>query len=56
MPTAFPNLIDGREVDSGDRAPDINPSNLHDVVGEFARGTPADACGPASSGSTPGTS
>ena len=42
MPTAFPNLIDGRSVDSTDRTPDINPSNVHDIVGEFARGTPAD--------------
>ena len=38
MPTAFPNLIDGRTVDSADRITDINPSNVGDVVGEFARG------------------
>lgn len=37
MATAFSNLIDGRQIDSADRAPDINPSNLQDVVGEFAR-------------------
>jgi alpha-ketoglutaric semialdehyde dehydrogenase len=37
MPTTFPNLIDGRQVDSTDRTTDINPSNLSDVVGEFAR-------------------
>ncbi len=37
MATAFSNLIDGRQIDSADRAPDINPSNLEDVVGEFAR-------------------
>jgi aldehyde dehydrogenase (NAD+) len=42
MATAFPNLIDGRSVESTDRTPDINPSNIQDVVGEFARGTPAD--------------
>jgi acyl-CoA reductase-like NAD-dependent aldehyde dehydrogenase len=37
MATAFPNLIDGRTVDSAERQPDINPSNTTDVVGEFAR-------------------
>ena len=42
MPTAFPNLIAGRSVDSAERTPDINPSNVHDIVGEFARGTAAD--------------
>jgi alpha-ketoglutaric semialdehyde dehydrogenase len=42
MATAFPNLIDGRPIDSTDRVPDVNPSNLHDIVGEFARGTAAD--------------
>jgi aldehyde dehydrogenase (NAD+) len=42
MPTAFPNLIDGRPVESSDRNTDINPSDLSDVVGEFARGTLAD--------------
>jgi aldehyde dehydrogenase (NAD+) len=40
---AFSNLIDGRQVDSADRTPDINPSNLHDVVGEFARASTPDA-------------
>jgi alpha-ketoglutaric semialdehyde dehydrogenase len=39
---AFPNLIDGQPVDSTDRSVDINPSNLADVVGEFARGSIAD--------------
>jgi alpha-ketoglutaric semialdehyde dehydrogenase len=39
MPTAFPNLIDGRTIDSSDRMPDVNPSNVSDVVGEFARAT-----------------
>ena len=42
MATAFPNLIDGQSVESTDRTPDINPSNVRDIVGEFARGTPAD--------------
>ena len=42
MPTAFPNLIDGRTVDSSDRNVDRNPSDLSDVVGEFARATEAD--------------
>jgi aldehyde dehydrogenase (NAD+) len=37
MPTTFPNLIDGRQVDSAERQSDINPSNTSDVVGEFAR-------------------
>ena len=39
MPTAYPNLIDGTHVDSSERAADINPSNVADVVGEFARAT-----------------
>ena len=42
MATAFPNLIDGQPVDSTDRTSDINPSNVSDIVGEFARGTPDD--------------
>src|SRR5262245_57572275 len=42
MPTAFPNLIDGTPVDSTDRNPDVNPSDVQDIVGEFARGTTAD--------------
>jgi aldehyde dehydrogenase (NAD+) len=42
MATAFPNLIDGRSIDSTERTPDVNPSNVQDIVGEFARGTPAD--------------
>ena len=33
---AFPNVIAGRPVDSTERTVDINPSNLSDVVGEFA--------------------
>jgi acyl-CoA reductase-like NAD-dependent aldehyde dehydrogenase len=42
MATAFPNLIDGRAMDSADRTSDINPSDLGDVVGEFARATPTE--------------
>ena len=37
MATTFPNLIDGQQLDSTDRTTDVNPSNLKDVVGEFAR-------------------
>jgi alpha-ketoglutaric semialdehyde dehydrogenase len=43
MPTTFPNLIDGRAIDSSDRAADINPSDIADVVGEFARATRSEA-------------
>ena len=43
MATAFSNLIDGKSVDSADRLPDINPSNVEDVVGDFARASAADA-------------
>ena len=39
MATAFSNMIDGRPVESTDRTSDINPSNVQDIVGEFARGT-----------------
>jgi aldehyde dehydrogenase (NAD+) len=42
MATAFPNLIDGQSIDSADRTTDINPSNLSDVVGEFARASSSD--------------
>jgi aldehyde dehydrogenase (NAD+) len=42
MSTTFANFIDGRPIDSAERTTDINPSNLTDVVGEFARATPAD--------------
>jgi aldehyde dehydrogenase (NAD+) len=35
-------LIDGESVDSTERTSDINPSNVRDVVGEFARATTAD--------------
>src|ERR1041385_7187156 len=42
MTATFPNLINGVTIDSSDRNRDVNPSNLGDVVGEFARGTVAD--------------
>jgi alpha-ketoglutaric semialdehyde dehydrogenase len=42
MPATFPNVIDGRAVDSTDVNTDINPSNLSDVVGQFARATRGD--------------
>ena len=42
MPTTFPNLIDGRQVESANRNTDINPSNTGDVVGEFARASRKD--------------
>src|SRR5262245_49187402 len=38
----YPNLIAGKQVESSDRNRDINPSNLPDVVGEFARASAAD--------------
>jgi acyl-CoA reductase-like NAD-dependent aldehyde dehydrogenase len=38
----YPNYIDGRPFDSADRITDINPSNLGDVVGEFASATTAE--------------
>ena len=43
MPATFPNLIDGQPVDTADRTTDVNPSNLSDVVGEFARATASEA-------------
>jgi aldehyde dehydrogenase (NAD+) len=39
----YPNFIAGRSVDASEYSTDRNPSNLDDVVGEFARGTPHDA-------------
>ena len=36
MTATFPNYINGRTLDSAERSADINPSNLTDVVGEFA--------------------
>ena len=40
--TLHSNLIDGEWV-GGEAIPNINPSNLGDVVGEYARATAADA-------------
>jgi len=42
MASTYPNLIDGRAVDATERSTDVNPSNISDVVGEFARATDAD--------------
>jgi len=42
MTATFPNLIAGRTIDSAERTTDINPSNVSDVVGEFARATTAE--------------
>ena len=39
----YPNLIAGRSVDATEYSSDLNPSNLGDIVGEFARGTTDDA-------------
>jgi len=39
----YSNFIAGRSVDAAEYSTDLNPSNLGDVVGEFARGTPNDA-------------
>src|SRR3981189_2150055 len=41
-PQLFPNLINGKTLESADRTTDINPSNVGDVVGEFARATTAE--------------
>ena len=40
--TLFANIIDGRPVDTGDRQPDLNPSDLSDVVGEAVWASPSD--------------
>jgi aldehyde dehydrogenase (NAD+) len=42
MPATYPNLIDGQQIESADRTRDINPSNVADVVGEFARASSSD--------------
>jgi acyl-CoA reductase-like NAD-dependent aldehyde dehydrogenase len=39
---AFPNLIEGHAVATGDAQPDINPSNIRDIVGDAAWGTAGD--------------
>ena len=41
--TTYPNFIAGRTVDATEYSTDLNPSNLGDTVGEFARGTSDDA-------------
>ena len=41
-PVTFPNLIDGRQVESSERNTNINPSNTADVLGEFARASRKD--------------
>jgi aldehyde dehydrogenase (NAD+) len=38
----FPNFINGKSLDSTERNADVNPSNVQDVVGEFARATTAE--------------
>src|SRR5689334_10948855 len=42
MPTTYPNLIDGREVESTDRNKGVKPSNTGDVIAEFARASRKD--------------
>ena len=37
MPQQFANFINGEWVESPEVSPNINPSNLDDVIGEFAR-------------------
>src|SRR5262245_55646972 len=39
----FDNLIDGEWLSDGARAPNVNPSNTKDVIGEAVRGTRAQA-------------
>jgi alpha-ketoglutaric semialdehyde dehydrogenase len=42
MASIFANIIDGQLKHSSDRALDINPSKVTDVIGEFARATVPD--------------
>ena len=42
MTPTYPNLIAGKSLDSAERSTDINPSNIADIVGEFARATTAE--------------
>lgn len=42
MTAPFRNLIAGEWVGGGETAPNLNPSNVADVVGEYARGGAAD--------------
>ena len=39
----FNNLIDGEWLSDGARAPNVNPSDTKDIVGEAVRGTRAQA-------------
>jgi alpha-ketoglutaric semialdehyde dehydrogenase len=41
--SVFRNFIDGDWVPAGEAAPNVNPSNLADVIGDYARGTRSDA-------------
>jgi aldehyde dehydrogenase (NAD+) len=43
MATTYPNLIDGKTIETAERNRNINPSNTADVIGEYARGTTSDA-------------
>ncbi len=43
MTQYFANIIAGEAVPAGDASRNINPSNLNDVIGEFASGGEADA-------------
>ena len=43
MTQHFANLIAGESQPIGNTAPNINPSNTNDVIGDFASGTKADA-------------
>jgi alpha-ketoglutaric semialdehyde dehydrogenase len=43
MTAVFKNFIEGGWVAASEMAADINPSNTNDVVGEFSRGSAADA-------------
>jgi aldehyde dehydrogenase (NAD+) len=42
MAKRFANLIDGEWVDGASSTPNVNPSDLDDVVGDYAQGTAAD--------------
>ena len=43
MTAVFKNFIEGGWVAASEMAADVNPSNTGDVVGEFSRGSAADA-------------
>ena len=42
MSTTYPNLIAGQQLVSADWNADVNPSNLRDVIGDFARASTGD--------------